>query len=414
MRYFYLATAACVGMLPILASAQAADVGARVEKVANGLIITPSSSLAREGAHTNVKIFVPNGVHTDASAPSCKYETPASLACLYGVTKKVKGCNPTSLKTVATGGSKIVAIVDAYDDPNATADLTVFSKQFGLPAITSSNFAVVYGSGSKPAQDSSGGWELEESLDVDMAHALAPNAKVILVEAASNSLKDLEAAETAAIKLVEAAGGGEVTNSWAGGEDAKEAKLEKIFAGTNTVIFASAGDSPGVGIPSALADVVSVGGTSINRNTAGDFENQTTWSSTGGGLSAYIPIPSFQSGVAGIVGTQRGTPDISAVANPNTGVWVYDTVPYGGQVLDWAVLGGTSVSSPLTAALVNNAASFNASGTAELTEIYANLGNKKAFTDVTKGACGNSKSGTASKGYDLCTGVGTPLGTTGK
>jgi subtilase family serine protease len=414
MRYFYLATAACVGMLPILASAQAADVGARVEKVANGLIITPSSSLAREGAHTNVKIFVPNGVHTDASAPSGKYETPASLACLYGVTKKVKGCNPTSLKTVATGGSKIVAIVDAYDDPNATADLTVFSKQFGLPAITSSNFAVVYGSGSKPAQDSSGGWELEESLDVDMAHALAPNAKVILVEAASNSLKDLEAAETAAIKLVEAAGGGEVTNSWAGGEDAKEAKLEKIFAGTNTVIFASAGDSPGVGIPSALADVVSVGGTSINRNTAGDFENQTTWSSTGGGLSAYIPIPSFQSGVAGIVGTQRGTPDISAVANPNTGVWVYDTVPYGGQVLDWAVLGGTSVSSPLTAALVNNAASFNASGTAELTEIYANLGNKKAFTDVTKGACGNSKSGTASKGYDLCTGVGTPLGTTGK
>jgi hypothetical protein len=82
MRYFYLATAACVGMLPILASAQAADVGARVEKVANGLIITPSSSLAREGAHTNVKIFVPNGVHTDASAPSGKYETPASLACL--------------------------------------------------------------------------------------------------------------------------------------------------------------------------------------------------------------------------------------------------------------------------------------------------------------------------------------------
>jgi subtilase family serine protease len=414
MRYFYLATAACVGMLPILASAQAPDVGARVEKVANGLIITPSSSLAREGAHTNVKIFVPNGVHTDATTPSGKYETPASLACLYGVTKKVKGCNPTSLKTVATGGSKIVAIVDAYDDPNATADLTVFSKQFGLPAITSSNFAVVYGSGSKPAQDSSGGWELEESLDVDMAHALAPNAKVVLVEAASSSLKDLETAETAAIKLVEAAGGGEVTNSWAGGEYAGEAKLEKIFAGTNAVIFASAGDSPGVGIPSALADVVSVGGTSVNRDSAGDFTSQTTWSSTGGGLSAYLPIPSFQSGVAGVVGTARGTPDISAVANPSTGVWVYDTVPYNGKVEDWLVLGGTSVSSPLTAALVNNAASFNASGTAELTEIYANLGNKKAFTDVTKGACGNSKSGTASKGYDLCTGVGTPLGTTGK
>jgi subtilase family serine protease len=424
MRHLRL-TSLASSALPLLMLCGAAhadsapDVGARIEIVPAGTIITPSSSielpaLAGVVAHTNVKIFRPSGISPQDKSPSGIYETPASLACVYHVTKAVAGCNPTTLKTVATGGSRIIAIVDAYDDPNAEKDLAVFSKKFGLPAITSSNFEVVYADGTKPAQDSTGGWELEESLDVQMAHALAPKAKVVLVEAKSASNADLDKAETVAIKLVEAAGGGEVSNRWGGTEYGGETKNETIFSGKTVVVFASAGDSPGVIQPSALPDVVSVGGTSINRKSDGTFVSQTTWSSGGGGLSAFIDAPTFQKAVKKIVGSKRGTPDLAADANPQTGAWIYDTIPYSGSVLDWAILGGTSVASPLLASIVNNAGSFNASGTDELAEIYAHLGDTKAFTDITKGRCGNSASGHAGIGYDLCTGVGAPVGTVGK
>jgi subtilase family serine protease len=422
MRYTLRASAAAIVALPLLGSAAlagAVPTGARIQIVPNGTIITPSSSIPATDprdtrGHTNVKLFFPGGHAISPTATKITWETPASLACVYGVVKAKDKCNNNKVKAVATGGSKMIAIVDAYDDPNATADLTVYSAQFGLPAPSSSNFAVVYAAGTQPAADSSGGWELEESLDVDMAHSIAPNAKVVLVEAKSNSNKDLLAAEKFAIKMVEAAGGGEVSNSWAGSEYSTESTEEADFTGTNVTVFASAGDSPGVGQPSALPNVISVGGTTINRNTNGNFKSETTWSSTGGGLSRYIATPSYQSALTSIVGTQRGTPDIGADANPQSGAVVYDSYPYQGQVLDYVVVGGTSLASPLSAALVNNAGSFNASTTAELTEIYANLGNTKAFFDITAGVCENASSGLASVGYDLCTGVGAPIGKIGK
>ncbi len=379
-----------------------------------GIIITPGSSIPRaNGANTNVHIFVPRGARLPSGAPSGKYETPASLACVYGLTTPVSGCNPETLKTVATGGSKIVAIVDAFDDPTAANDLSTYSTQFGLPPITADNFQVVYASGTKPAQDSTGGWELEESLDIEMAHALAPNAKVILVEAKSNSGKNLLVAEKVATKMLEAVGGGEVSNSWSGGETKTEEKYEADFAGTNVVYFASAGDRPGTGWPSVMSNVVSVGGTVIARDGNANYIGQSPWTATGGGLSKYVPTPSYQSKVTKIVGTARGTPDIALVAAPSSGVWVYDTTPYNGQVPNWTVLGGTSVSSPAVAAIVNNAGAFAASTVAELTTVYGNIKNKTEFTDI-KGTCPNAANGKAGKGYDLCTGVGTPLGLKGK
>jgi len=162
--------------------------------------------------------------------------------------------------------------------------------------------------------------------------------------------------------------------------------------------------------------VISVGGTTINRagKGSGPFKSETTWSQTGGGPSAYLPTPAYQSGLTAIVGTQRGTPDIAADANPTSGAIIYDSIPYKDQTLGFVVVGGTSLASPLSAALVNNAGSFNASTTAELTEIYQNLGNKAAFADITAGKCLNASSGVASVGYDLCTGVGAPIGTVGK
>jgi subtilase family serine protease len=387
-----------------------------------GVVIIPASSQIRPEdagirAHTNIRIFVPNGIKPDTSSPAVGAETPASLACVYGFTKAVTGCNPTSVTALPTGGSKLVVIVDAYDYPTAANDLGVFSKQFGLPAVTANNFQVVYATGSKPAQDSSGGWELEEGLDIEMAHAMAPNAKVILMEAASSNTTDLLAADAAAAKLVVAAGGGEVSNSWGGGESSNEEKYESTYTGANAVFFASTGDSPGTEFPSVLQNVIGAGGTTINRDSNHNFLSQTAWSDGGGGISSYVPVPSYQSAikkVKKIVGTKKGVPDFSFDANPSSGVAMYDTTKYNGQVLDWLVVGGTSVASPALAASINSAGSFAASTSAELTTVYKGYANKGNWTDITSGSCSNGSPNKAVKGYDLCTGIGVPNGYAGK
>ena len=392
----------------------------KVTVVPEGTIITPGSSQFRPEdagvrAHTNVELFQPKDhPHLYNSTPTGKFENPASLACVYGVTKKVTGCNPETLTTVATGGSRTIAIVDAFDDPNVMSDLSVYSAQYGLPAVTGANFQVVYATGTQPIQDSTGGWELEESLDVDMVHALAPNASIILVEAATNKNKDLLQADRIAANLVSAAGGGEVSNSWGGSEFAKEGNLEGFFTHPGVVFFASAGDSPGTEFPSVMSHVVGVGGTYIERTETGDYSSEVSWSDTGGGPSKYVPVPTYQTAVASIVGSQRGVPDVSLDASPASGAWLYDTIAYHDRVLDWAVVGGTSLASPATAAIVNNAGHFNKLSTYELATIYAHYGKKKDFRDITAGVCHNGGETTAVKGWDFCTGVGASIGTGGK
>ncbi len=390
-----------------------------VTATARGVLVTPGASLERardrgRAAHANVHVLRLARNQPDAAAAANSFETPASLACLYGLAPAVVGCNPQTLTRVASGGSRMIAIVDAYHYPTAAADLATFSTKFRLPAPSAANFAVVYASGTQPAADPTGGWPLEAALDIEMAHALAPGAKVVLVEAASNGFADLFAAEQAAAKMVAAAGGGEVSNSWSGGEFSGEAGAQTAFTGTNVVFFASAGDTPGTGVPSALTNVISVGGTTINRDANGNFLSQTTWTDTGGGLSPYLAAPTYQHAVTPVVGAMRGTPDIALVANPNSGVWVYDSTPYDGAAPGWIVVGGTSVASPASAAIVNNAGSFRASTAAELAVMYANMHRTKAYTDVTSGSCPNATSGTASVGYDLCTGIGTLLGRAAK
>jgi hypothetical protein len=144
------------------------------------------------------------------------------------------------------------------------------------------------------------------------------------------------------------------------------------------------------------------------------LQEQVTWTDGGGGISANVPVPSYQSGVGAVVGAHRGTPDIAMDANPSSGVWVYDTIPYNGTVLDWVVIGGTSAASPAAAALVNSAGSFRASTEAELLELYKDLGKAAAFTDIKIGFCQNNTVGHATIGFDLCTGIGAPLGLPGK
>ena len=374
----------------------------------NGRVIVPNSSVEHPGdagvrAHTNFSIFAPENAQPAASSPSG--ETPASLGCVYQVVSTlVTGCPISGTTVDPSGGSGAIAIVDAYDDPNAASDLATFSTQFGLPAA---NFTKVYASGKKPPTNS--GWALEESLDIEWAHAMAPNAAIYLVEAASSSNSALYTAESVASSTVAAARGGEVSNSWGGSETSGETSDDKYFTTSGVVFFASAGDSPGVIYPSASPDVVSAGGTTINRS-GGNFTSETTWSDGGGGKSRYEKTPSYQSGVTSVVGTARGTPDFSFDANPNSGVSVYDSTPYDGAS-GWWVVGGTSVSSPSLSGIVSSAGHFYTSTNLELTNVYGNLGVATDFRDITSGSCGTNK---AKTGYDLCTGVGSDIGLVGK
>lgn len=381
----------------------------------DGKVLIPDSSVEKptdigRAAHTNIRVFLP-AVPMEGQKlagppyPGYAFETPASLACVYGLTKGAVGCNPNSVTTVPSGGSRVIAIVDAYDAPNAASDLAAFSTQFGLPAA---NFQVVYAAGSEPSHDY--GWEMEESLDVQWAHAMAPNAKIVLVEAASSSFADLMTAEDVASKMVNAAGGGEVSNSWGGSEFYGENSYDTHFVKTGVVFLASAGDSPGTSWPGTSPNVVSAGGTTIRRNPLNAvFLSETPWDSAGGGISALESRPSYQSKLSSTVGAYRGVPDLSFDANPETGVWIYDS-NLGG----WNVVGGTSVASPALAGIINAAGKFYTSSNLELTTIYTNVAVAADFKDITSGWCGPYEGYSAATGWDLCTGVGSVNGLNGK
>jgi subtilase family serine protease len=428
-----------------------APVGTRLAGA--GSIVVPHSGIARPDdpglrVHTQFKILVPAGragepgfavddrfemrpeaVTTTTPISGYWAETPASLACLYGlVTNTAAGaaltCNVETATTVASGGSKAIAIVDAYDYPTALADLTAYSKQFGLPAPTSSTFTVAHEGTSKPSPDPDcaeyGGWNCwsaEEALDIEMAHAMAPSAHLYLVEANSTSNSDLFAAVKKAVSLVQAAGGGEVSMSWGEGEFSTETTEDATFTGANVVFFASSGDSEGTIYPSVSPNVVAVGGTTIARNPSTlAFEAEVTWEDTGGGLSIFEPRPSFQSAISSTVSKYRGVPDVAALGNPRTGVWVYDSYEnsYSGMLYPWNIFGGTSVASPLWAGIVNHAGHFSASTGAEETLIYANGKIAADFRDVTIGTCGYYEGWAAAAGWDPCSGNGAPLGSAGK
>lgn len=403
-----------------------------------GKVFIPQSSQERPEdigirAHTNFEVFVPSGWRPDVVEPpfpGFAYETPASLACVYSLVTVVTGCNPNTVSTNPTGGSKAIAIVDAFDDPFAGPDLAYYSAQMGLP-FSPSQFTVVYQSGAPPPIDPTGGWEGEESLDIELAHAMAPSARIYLVEANSNSFADLTASVTIATNLVQCGktttcatvtGAGEVSLSWGGSEFSTETSFDPSFNKTNVVFFASSGDFPGTSWPCVSVNVVCAGGTTTRRSpTTGNFFQEAVWTEAGGGVSLYEPKPTYQVSVGG-TGAKRSVPDLSSDASPDTGVWVYDSFPFEiFSVGGWFIFGGTSVSSPTVAGIVNNAAgrtggSFAASSAAELTKIYANRPGVVTgdYRDITFGFCGPYAGFSAAVGWDLCTGVGSGLTYAGK
>ena len=430
-----------------------AEVGARSVSpyVAPYNVYVPESSKSNPRdagmrAHTHHVIHNPNGVQVralsdlalpgPASDPTPQItgpEYPASLACIYKVGPSYPGCLPINDFTKnATGGNRAIAIVIAFDNPTVLADLQYFSSFFGLPAPTFVKI-LANGNGSCVTPPFNSGWALESALDTQWAHAMAPKATIILVEACSNSYADLLYAEDVAAAALLPYGGGQVSNSWGSGEFSGESNFfDPVFRknwapGKPISYFFSSGDSGlGAGFPSSSPWVVSVGGTTINRDAAtNNFLGESCWAGSGGGTSAFEtygtnfsangtgPWTNFQYELFGQA--NRSTPDISFNADPASGAWVrYNS--------GWYVVGGTSLSAPAVAGIVNNAGNklgvapsgggyyTNAENNLLYAELLTSREYKANFYDVKTGSNGAS----ATAGWDFCTGVGSPRGRNGK
>jgi len=324
-----------------------------------------------------------------------------------GASRAPIGLSPSTIKSVygfnalsQTGAGQTIAIVDAYDAPNIASDLHTFDAQYGLPDPT---FTKAYAQ-SKPKTD--GGWALEISLDVEWAHAIAPAANILLVEAKTNSLSNLFGAVDYAVNR----GAQIVSMSWGSGEFSGESNYDSHF--NHALLFVgSAGDSGGgVEYPAASPYVVAVGGTTLNF-TNGVFTSETAWSSGGGGISADEPEPTYQKNY-GISLSGRGTPDVSYDADPNSGVSVYDSTPYLYYGSGWFEVGGTSAGAPQwagLAALTNQGRSTPLTSNSVISSPFYNAATGSAYgsnyRDITSGSNGYS----AGLGYDLATGLGSPL-----
>jgi kumamolisin len=430
----------------------------------SGYVFVPESNQAVPGrVHTTYKLHSVDGnkpagvkapgelpmVASDVVKTTEEPETPQSLGCLYAKSPSSAGCVPNY--SAGSGGPSAegygaIALVDAYDNPDAATDLQEFDSYWGL---TAANFTKVYANGNgdcnTPAANAS--WSVESSLDIEAAHMMAPKAAVVLVEACSSSYTDMLYAEQVAFNYIVAnyPAGGQVSNSWGGDEFSTQTSEDALFAdfnynytsyATHILAFASAGDDGyGAQYPSTNPWLISAGGTSVLRNSSTlKFTSESCWSGSGGGPSSeetYVntwgtggnigPWADFQYPIYGTK-QARTTPDLSFDADPSSGLWIYSAYGLGG----WGVVGGTSLASPALAGIVNRAGNKlgsifinNLTDSGYFTPwennlIYSQLASatdyKTNFYDVTTGSNGTS----ATKSYDTCTGVGSPRGLLGK
>jgi subtilase family serine protease len=304
----------------------------------------------------------------------------------------ISGYVPNDLRTAygltnATGGNGVtVAIVDAFDDPNAASDLAVYRSQFGLP----SGHFTKYQFGKR----TNTGWAEEESLDVDMVSAICPNCNILLVEAATNSTTNLTAAEQYAT-----AHANYVSNSWSGNETSASSTDNSYNFSSGKIVTAATGDSgynSTAQWPAILPYVIAAGGTHLASTSP---RSESAWSGAGSGCSKVYAKPSWQTMNVGC--TKRAEADVSAVADPNTGVAVYDTFRTSG----WLVFGGTSVATPIIASVF--ALSGNTNGNPS---VYANASKLYDVTGGSNGTCGAPLC-TSGTGWDGPTGLGSPNGT---
>jgi len=331
-------------------------------------------------------------VRTDSFAPNVAGMTvagygPADLQSAYALPSSVAGAGQT------------VAIVDAYDDGHAEADLSVYRTYYGLPPCTTANLCfrkLNQGGNAGPYPAGNAGWAQEISLDLDMVSAICPNCHIMLVEATNASFTDLAASVDTAVRL----GATEVSNSYGAGEFSGETTMQSHYDHPRAMITASSGDAGfGAQFPAASRFVTAVGGTSLWRDGSARGWSETAWSGAGSGCSRFVGKPAWQHDT----GCPRRTiADVSAVADPNTGVAVYDK--------GWMVFGGTSVASPIIASVYALAGNPTSSTFGQ--DSYLHVGSLFDVTTGSNGVCVHTYLCTAGTGFDGPTGNGTPNGIT--
>ena len=360
------------------------------------LIATPVIA-ATASANSSITKACPT---SDTNSGSCEAEI------LNGASPTPTGLTPAKIKAVygwptksSAGAGETIAIVDAHDNPTVEQDLGVFDSQFNLPSCTSAKgcFTKVDQNGGTDYPSSTSGWDIEINLDVQWAHAIAPGAKILLIEAHTSNGNDLFAAEDYAKAHAQY-----VSNSWGTGESASELRYDSHFIQQGVSFFVSTGDN---GLPpfypATSPDVIAVGGTQPYLDASGNLLSETGWSGGGGGCSrietatpAQAVFPEYnQVGCAGM----RATPDLAADASSGSPVSVYDSNhDYGTS--GWFRIFGTSVAAPLTAARAADSGLVFSSST-----VYSSL---LTFRDITVGNNGAP----CLVGYDLCSGRGSWIG----
>jgi subtilase family serine protease len=330
--------------------------------------------------------------------------TPAQISHAYGLDQ----IKPLAGNVPDNGAGQTIAIVDAYDDPTIRNDLQTFDSQFGLPNLTSSSLTIVNQAGGKQLPPADADWTIETALDVEWAHAMAPGASILLVEANTDYLSDLLTAVDYARRQP---GVSVVSMSWGSSEFSQETQLDAYFttpAGHQGVSFVAAAGDTGApaGWPATSPNVLAVGGTSLKiLDAAGTYRSETGWSFSSGGPSLYEVEPKFQSGVQST--SARTAPDVAYNADPNTGYYVYNSTG-DGDPTGWLEVGGTSAGAPQWAAILaiadqGRAAKGRDTLRAAQADVYQLPGSD--FHDIVSGFNGYY----ARPGYDLVTGLGTPV-----
>lgn len=313
------------------------------------------------------------------------------------------GLTPTQVKTVYhlpnSGGKGTIALIDAYDAPTVERDLFVFNQQFNLPSCTIKNKCLEIHKMAKKLKGDKG-WAGETALDVEWAHAIAPNAKILLVLAASSSGTDLLNAIDYARKRTDAVS---ISMSFGGSEFEDVTKYDNYFKSiSGATFFASSGDNgTGVQWPAASPNVIAVGGTTLHFNANGSFKSETAWNGSGGGVSEYIAEPLYQIAYRILkLNGKRAVPDVSYNADPQSGFSVY-------QNGSWFTVGGTSAGAPQWAALRALGKTITP---AKLYEDASGPDYALYFRDILKGINGDCKSFcNAKRNYDTVTGLGSPI-----
>ncbi|PKB20763.1 S53 family peptidase [Janthinobacterium sp. 64] len=406
--------------------------------------LTAQRIAAAQQAAQNIAPLLDGGGASDTAAPMAGSSvvatySPAQIRAAYDLPAlPAAGTALTPAQAAQLGAGQTIYIVDAMHNPNAAAELAIFNQKFGLPACTTKaiatnatlplppapasgcEFSVVYNTPSStmtttaPAYNS--GWAMEIALDVQWAHATAPLARIVLIEAPDASINSL----LGAVRLANLMGPGVVSMSFGAAEGSWTASVDSAFTGKNMTYLAATGDSgSGVSWPSVSPNVLAVGGTTLSYSGSG-ARSESAWSGTGGGISAYTALPSYQSAsnVPGMTGLlRRNVADVAFNADPATGQYTA-VMAQGSSTASWLSIGGTSLSTPQWAGLVaiaNASRALQAKTALGLPHsiLYGQIATvpgtfASSFADITRGSNGTCGVCTARVGYDPLGGLGTP------